>query len=126
MLKTYAKVFGLFFIVIGILGFIPGITYKAHIIGKAHLFGVFQVNGVLNCVHLVTGIVGYLVSRVSLRASQLFFQVFGIVYVAVGLIGFGYGSRDIFGIMANNLADTWLHLVAGLVSLYWGFLYKNK
>lgn len=120
MLKKFAKIVGIVFIVIGILGFIPGITYRGN------LLGIFHVNTLLNLVHLGTGLIAYLASRSSMRAAQVFFQIFGIIYAALGLMGFGYGTRDIMGILANNLPETWLHLITGVVFIYCGFLYKSK
>ena len=120
MLKKFAKIVGIVFIVVGILGFIPGITYRQN------LLGIFHVNTLHNLVHLATGLIAYLVSRSSMRAAQLYFQIFGIIYAIIGFMGFGYGNRDIMGILANNMADTWLHLIIGVVFIYCGFLYKSK
>jgi len=120
MLKKFAKFVGIVLIVIGVLGFIPGITYRHN------LLGLFHVNTLHNLVHLASGVIAYLASRSSMRASQLFFQIFGIIYAMIGLMGFGYGNRDILGVLANNMADTWLHLIMGVVFLYSGFLYKSK
>ncbi len=120
MYKKWAKVFGIIFIVIGILGFIPGITMHSY------LFGVFHVNAAHNILHLATGLIAYWTSRTSMKASQMFFQIFGIIYIVIALLGFGYGSRDILGFLASNRADTWLRLFVGLIFLYCGFLYKRK
>ena len=57
-------------------------------------------------------------------ASQLFFQVFGIIYGLVAILGFIAGDRLIMGTIANNLADAWFHLIVAAVSLYLGFSRK--
>ncbi|MBA2368415.1 MAG: DUF4383 domain-containing protein [Candidatus Protochlamydia sp.] len=62
----------------------------------------------------------------SERASRLFFQIFGIVYGLVALLGYYYLDRPIFGIIAHNLADAVLHIVISAASLYLGFLYHDK
>jgi len=120
MYRKFAKFFGILFIVIGILGFIPGITYHNK------LLGLFMVNTTHNFIHLIAGAIGYWVSRMSMRASQLYLQIFGIIFAAIGLLGFGYGRRDIFGMIANNIADAWLHLIIGIIFLYVGFLNRPK
>lgn len=120
MHKKCAKLFGIIFILIGFLGFVPGITTHGY------LLGTFHVNTLLNVVHLATGVIGYWTSRTSLQASLRFFQIFGFIYVAIALFGFGYGNRDIFGILASSRADTWLHLISGIVFLYCSFFYKGK
>ncbi|MBS0615916.1 MAG: DUF4383 domain-containing protein [Verrucomicrobia bacterium] len=119
MLRNVAKIYGIVFVVIGILGFVPGITYHQH------LLGLFHVNAVHNLVHIVTGLVAYAVSRVDTRSCRMFFQIFGVIYAIVGFLGFFYGTKPVLGIIANNMADTWLHLVIGAVSLYFGFWYKK-
>ena len=117
--KKCARIFGVVLFLIGFLGFIPGFTTD-------DLFlGIFKVNNVTNTLHLVTGLIAYLISHGSLRASQLFFQIFGIIYGIVAILGFGYDDADILGYIANNMADSWLHLFISLLSLYLGFLYKN-
>lgn len=120
MVKKIAKIFGIIFIVVGLAGFIPGITYQGRLIG------VFHVNALLNILHLLTGLIAYWTSRRGPRASQLFFQVFGVLYAIVAILGFGYGDRDLLGIFANDKADTWLHTLMALFSLYVGFFYKGK
>jgi hypothetical protein len=120
MVKKVAKIFGIVFIVVGLAGFVPGITYHERLIG------VFHVNVFLNLLHLVTGIIAYWTSRRTLRASQLFFQVFAVVYAIMAVLGFGYGDRDILGVFSNDKADTWLHTLVALFNLYVGFFYKGK
>lgn len=119
MLRTYAKVIGIFFLVIGVLGFVPGVTQHGN------LFGLFHVNAPHNIVHLVTGALGFFASRWGTKPSQLFFQIFGVIYMAIALLGFGYGMRNIFGWLANNRADAWFHFIVGLGSLYLGFFHKK-
>jgi len=120
MHRKIARVFGMAFVLIGLLGFIPGITYHQK------LFGLFHVNAAHNFVHLGTGVIAWWVSRTSMRASQIFFQIFGILYAVIGLLGFGYGNRNVMGFLANNIADAWLHLIVGVYFLYAGFIYKAK
>ena len=58
------------------------------------------------------------------RARQVFFQVFGIVYALVAVLGFVTGDGMVLGMVANNAADTWLHVVIALFALYVGFVMK--
>ena len=120
MLRKYAKYFGIGFIVIGILGFIPGFTMDNN------LLGIFHVNALHNLIHLVTGVIAIWASNKSLGAAQKFFQIFGVIYLAVAVLGFAHGDRPIFAMIANNMADSILHLVLGALFLYWGFKHKLK
>lgn len=115
MLKTIAILYGIVFVVGGILGFIPSAT------PNGLLFGVFHVNALHNVIHLLTGVIAFIVGFSGANASRTFFQVFGIIYAIVALLGFFYVDRDIIGIMANNMADTWLHVLIAVISLILGF-----
>jgi hypothetical protein len=118
MLKIAATIFGAAFLIAGLLGFIPAAA------PNGMLFGVLHVNAAHNVVHLITGAVALLAAYEGMRASQLFFQVFGIIYGLVAILGFMAGDRHIMGMIANNLADAWFHLIVAAVSLYLGFARK--
>ena len=123
MLKKAALVWGIVFVLIGIAGFIPGIT-STDDMGMKLLLGLFMVNGVHNIVHLLTGIAA-LASTSSEKIARLYFQVFGIVYGLVTVIGFIIGSGHyVFGFIPVNTADNFLHLIITAVSLYFGFAYR--
>jgi hypothetical protein len=55
------------------------------------------------------------------KASQIFFQVFGVIYGLVAVLGFYYGDQPLLGIVANSSADSVLHVVIAIVALYLGF-----
>lgn len=120
MLKNYALWFGIVLLIIGVLGFIPPAS------PHAHLIGIFEVNTLHNIVHLVTGAIAVWVGFVSERASRLFFQIFGVVYALVALLGFLYGDAALLGVMAHNWADAWLHVVIAVLALYLGFAYHPQ
>ena len=76
------------FIVIGVLGFIPGVTtdyglldWAGHHSG-AKLFGVFAVSGLHNTLHLVSGVVGFAMAR-TYAASRAYFLGGGLFYLAL-------------------------------------------
>jgi Domain of unknown function (DUF4383) len=115
MLKIAATIFGAAFLIAGLLGFVPAAA------PNGMLFGILHINAVHNIVHLLTGAVALFAAYSGARASQLFFQVFGVIYGLVAILGFMAGDRHILGIIANNLADAWFHLIVAAVSLYLGF-----
>jgi hypothetical protein len=120
MLKRIAVIFGVVFVLVGVLGFIPAVTPG----GK--LLGLFDVNTVHNLVHLATGVVGIAVGMASEQASKLFFQVFGVIYALVAIAGFFYGDKPLLGLVANNTADAGLHVIIAAVALYLGFGMKSS
>lgn len=117
MLKTIAIIFGIIMLIVGVLGFLPQAT------SNGLLLGVFHVNAAHNWIHIATGIASILCGMNSEYAARLFFQIFGVVYGLVAIIGFFYGDRHIFGLIANNMADVILHALIAAFSLYLGFGY---
>lgn len=120
MLRTAARVFGFAFLLVGVLGFVPGIT-RNHM-----LLGVFHVNALHNLVHLLSGAVALAAAASSVNASRTFFRVFGVIYGLVAVLGFVAGDRPVLGLIANNAADTWLHVAIAGVSLLLGFAVKES
>ncbi len=118
-LKTWAWVFAVVFILVGILGFVPGIT------SNGHLLGIFEVDALHNVIHLLSGIVALVVAMGSMKWQKLYFQVFGVVYAVVTVVGFAMGG-SILGLFMVNMADNVLHLAIALVSLWLGFAMKEK
>jgi hypothetical protein len=116
VIKTAAILFGIVFLLIGILGFVPAATPA-----NGMLLGIFHVNTAHNFVHLASGVVFLLCGMAGVSASRTFFRIFGIVYALVALLGFYYRDNAIFGLIANNTADIWLHVVLAVVMLYLGF-----
>ena len=115
MLKNIAIAFGIVFIIVGILGFVSAVT------PNGLLLGYFEVNPAHNVVHLATGVVALIVAFASEKAMRLFFQIFGVIYALVALMGFFTGNQPLLGIVAINAADNWLHVLIAIVALYLGF-----
>lgn len=119
MLKQVALIFGLIFLVIGILGFVPELNKG----GK--FMGIFTLNDMHNYVHIATGVVGILCGLIGNAASQVFFKVFGVVYAIVAALGFYYGDSNILGMISSSMPNTWLHVGAAAISLFFGFVWKK-
>jgi hypothetical protein len=115
MFSTVAKVFGVVLLTIGVLGFIPALT------PDDRLLGIFHVDPLHNLIHLSSGGVALWSGLTSLKASRLYFQVFGVVYALVAVLGFAYMEKDILDILANNMADNLLHVVIAGSALLLGF-----
>lgn len=120
MLRTLAVLYGIAFIVLGILGFLPEFT------PKGLLLGYLLVNPVHNVIHLATGIIALFCGLSNSLASKIFFIVFGVLYIAFAGYGFYEGQGMLFDLIAINPADNIFHAAVGLVSLYFGWSLKSK
>ena len=117
MAKTMAVLFGLVFLVVGILGFVPAVTKNEM------LLGIFHVNTAHNAVHLLSGVAALLCGLSGVGASRMYFRIFGLVYALVAVLGFlNPGDTMLLGLISNNMATTWLHVGIAAVSLLIGFM----
>jgi Domain of unknown function (DUF4383) len=113
--QSIASVAGALFLLIGVLGFIPGITthygdlsFAGHRSG-ARLLGVFQVSILHDLVHVLFGIVGIALANTP-DGARSFLVGGGVVYLSLWLLGvIGAGSW-----IPVSTADNWLHLAFGL------------
>jgi hypothetical protein len=119
-----AAVVGAVFLLVGILGFIPGITtdydgmeFAGHE-SAAELFGIFQVSILHNLVHVAFGVAGLLMARTwNLARSYLIGG--GIIYLVLWVYGLVVDRDSDGNFVPVNSADDWLHFVlgAGMVGL---------
>lgn len=91
---------GTVFMLVGALGFVPGISRHGT------LFAVFDVSTVQNLVHLAFGVAGLALARTFLGARR-FLVVGGSTYLALSVYGLVVDQQG-----ASHLRDasTWLHL----------------
>ena|SRR5258708_23713137 len=113
MAKTFGMLFGIVFLAVGILGFVPGITKDDM------LLGIFMVNTAHSAVHIASGLIFLFASMAG--AARLWFKVFGLIYAVVAIMGFVVKDGMIFGYISNNMNDTWLHVVLAAAMLLIGF-----
>ncbi|MGC4895200.1 DUF4383 domain-containing protein [Micromonospora sp. DT31] len=118
------------FALIGILGFVPGVTthygemtFAGHHSG-AELFGVFQVSVLHNLVHLLFGLVGLVMAR-RLAGARVFLAGGGALYLVLWLYGFAIDRDTPVNFVPVNDADNWLHLFLGFGMLATGLLLND-
>ncbi|PSL55738.1 uncharacterized protein DUF4383 [Saccharothrix carnea] len=121
-----ATVVGAVFLVVGIAGFIPGLTtdydslqFAGHE-SQAKLFGVFAVSILHNVVHLAFGVLGLLMAKKA-RNAFLYLVAGGVVYLVLWLYGLIIDHDSSANFVPVNGADNWLHLLLGLGMVALGF-----
>ena len=121
--QAVAAFAGVVFLLVGILGFVPGVTthygdmsFAGHDSG-AKLLAIFQVSILHNIVHLLFGVVGLVLAKTA-DGARTFLVGGGVVYLALWLVGvIGAG-----GWVPTNTADNWLHFMFGIGLLGLGFV----
>lgn len=123
-LQTAATVVGAVFLLVGVAGFVPGITtdydsmeLAGHESG-AELLGVFNVSVLHNVVHLLFGVAGLAMAR-SWSGARAFLIGGGVVYAVLFVYGIVVKERSDANFVPVNDADNWLHLLlaAGMLAL---------
>lgn len=119
LVSLFAVVVGVVFLVVGILGFIPGVTtdygdmtFAGHESG-AMLLGVFQVSILHNLVHLLFGVLG-LALAASIAGATLYLIAGGAVYLVLWIYGMAIDHGSAANFIPVNTADNWLHLGLGV------------
>jgi hypothetical protein len=123
--QKLAWLFGIVFLLVGILGFIPGITEDApgSFAGEdsdGSLLGVFQTSILHNLAHLVFGI-GILAARKHATALTYLLGA-GIAYAGLFLLGI-LGAMD--WLPADD-TDDWLHLALAAALLAAWFVSRKE
>jgi hypothetical protein len=114
-----ATAVGAVFLLVGILGFIPGITtpyadmkFAGHE-SDALLLGIFQVSVLHNIVHLLFGVAGLALARRA-DTARTYLIGGGAIYLILWVYGLIVDKNSAANFVPVNTADNWLHLLLGL------------
>lgn len=129
--STLQTVVGVVFLLVGVLGFIPGITtdydtmqFAGHE-SEAMLLGVFQVSILHNIVHLLFGVAGVAMAR-TWSGARIFLIGGGVVYLVLWIYGLLVAEESAANFVPLNAADDWLHLVLGVGMVGLGVLLSRR
>ena len=116
--QTFALVFGVVYLLIGLVGFavtgfdeFAGQTYNEKLI-------IFPLNPLHNIVHIAVGAL-WLASSSKHSSAKSTNMLIGIVYGLVTILGFA-GVLKFLAIEGAGSADNFLHLASSLLALYFG------
>lgn len=128
--RTLATAVGAVFLLVGVLGFVPGVTtdydtlqFAGHE-SEAKLLGIFQVSILHNIVHLLFGVAGLAMGR---KASSAVAYLIGggVIYLLLTVYGWIIDKESTANFVPLNTADDWLHLVLGLGMVAMGLAGKK-
>ena len=131
MTRKFALLFGIVFLAVGVLGFVPGMTHSpvgAHNVSMTQnygdLLGLFPVNMLHNVVHILFGIWGLLAYR-SLNGSVGYFRSVAIIYAVLAVLGLIPAFDTTFGLIPIYGNDVWLHALLAIVAAYFGWVHRE-
>jgi hypothetical protein len=106
------------FLLVGVVGFVAPTFLGAHL-SPAH-----------NAVHIVSGVIAlYFGFAGTLSGAKTFCLVFGVVYLALGVLGFGLGTPPdrmwMLGPLHFGQADHGIHSLLGIIFLAGGLFTKK-
>jgi hypothetical protein len=122
--KTAALVFGVIFILVGVLGYLDVAgTFKNPVVGAAGGGAIFEVNDIHSYVHLGAGAVLVVLALINMASLGLI--VVGAVYGVVAALGL-LNVTAMTDMVHMNQNDHYLHIALAVVLLAAGFLLKGK
>ena len=120
MAKTVCKILGVVFLLVGVIGFAAPHRLGAHLT-PAH-----------NVIHIVSGAIAlYFGFAGTLSAAKMFALVFGVVYLALGILGMALGTGDdrLWRVVPETIhfgqADHGIHILLGVIFLAGGLFTKR-
>jgi len=131
MIRKFALIFGIIYVVAGLAGFVPALTPHSHdmppiavdsFYGKA--LGLFPVNILHNLVHILIGAWGIIGSR-SVGGARMFGRGLAILYGLLAVLGAIPATNTMFGLVPIYGHDVWLHAGSALVAAYFGFVARE-
>lgn len=130
-IQKAAMAFGVVFLLVGVAGFIPGVTTDYDSLqwagpdSEAMLLGIFQVSILHNLVHLAYGIAGVIAARM-VRWSRLYLIGGGLVYAVLWVYGLVIDKDTSANFVPLNTADDWLHFVLAVGMVGLGFALSDR
>lgn len=131
-IQVGAAIIGLAFLVVGVAGFIPGITtnlydgleFAGHD-GDSELLGVFHISVLHNLVHLAFGVIGLALAR-TVSGAATFLVGGGAIYLVLWIYGLIIDKDSGANFVPLNSADDWLHFVLGIVMIGLGLTLSRR
>lgn len=127
--RYFVLVFGSVYALVGLLGFLPGLTQAPSAdaprlsfdLAYGYLLGLFPINLLHNLVHLAVGIGGILAYQ-TFSAARGYARILAAAFGLLTIMGLIPELNTTFGLIPLFGHDVWLHALTALISAYFGFL----
>jgi hypothetical protein len=127
--RRHAQATGLLLLVLGLLGFVPGITTHYDEMGffrsGAQLFGVFTVSIVTSSLLFLYGVTT-LVFAGSVRQAHKNVILHALVLIGMGIAGAGIVADSPAPVLPTDAASNWLYLGLGVFLLIGGKVSRSR
>jgi hypothetical protein len=130
-IQTFARIYGIVFLIVGIGGFIPGVTVPHEhpdLLVRAASgleLRLFPVNVLHNIVHILFGAWG-LFAAGNFGAARMYARVVAIAYALLTILGVIPATNTTFGLVPIYGNDIWLHALLAAIAAYFGFAYRER
>jgi Domain of unknown function (DUF4383) len=130
--RNAAKAVGAVFLLVGILGFVPGITsdiYPLNLFNHepdnqhALLLGLFEVSVLHNIVHLLFGVAGLAMAK-NYKSATTYLVGGGVIYLVLTVYGLIVNGdhNSAANFVPINSHDNWLHALLGVGMIALGLI----
>ena len=126
--RTFALIFGIVFLAVGALGFVPSMVQNSTGEGlnqHGMLLGMFMISPLHNAAHLLFGLWGLAASR-STGGAVAYFKGVAVIYALLAVLGLIPATADLFGMIPLMGNDVYLHAALAVIAAYFGFVHKNR
>jgi hypothetical protein len=122
-------VMGIIFLVVGGMGFVPGLLTHPEHAGEqpmavhafdGYLLGLFHVNFWHSLAHLLFGILGVFCAN-SVGHARGYARFVAVAYALLAVMGLIPGLNTVWGAMPLHGNNVWLHVVIAAAAAYFGF-----
>lgn len=125
--RTFALLFGIVFLAVGIAGFVPQLVQDSSGEGLKQtgmLLGLFMISPVHNAVHVLFGLWGLAASR-SGSGAVGYAKGVALIYALLTVLGLIASTATGFGYVPLMGNDVYLHAALAVIAAYFGWMNRS-
>jgi hypothetical protein len=128
--QYFALISGIFFLLLGIMGLIPGLVDYGEATSQAsdaygmaygYIAGVIPTNGIHAFIRIVVGLSG-IAASLSLDSARVYSRLVAVSYGLFAVLGLIPYTNTLFGTVPIFGSDVLLHGVSAAIAFYYGFI----